>query len=73
MRSWLCTRQIVPSIAGHGLENSGSLGRQRWVVDRTVSWLNGCRRLHRRYERFLASVVIAAVIAVAISIAISLI
>jgi transposase len=31
----------------------------RWVVERTVSWPAGCRRLHRRYERksepFLAS------------------
>jgi transposase len=26
-------------------------GRHRWVVERTMSWLNGCRRLHRRYER----------------------
>lgn len=38
-------------------------GRHRWVVERTVSWLNGCRRLHRRYERtaehFLAFVGIA--------------
>lgn len=35
-----------------------------WVVERTVSWLAGCRRLHRRYERkadhFLAFVGIAA-------------
>ncbi|MDG9713981.1 transposase [Streptomyces sp. DH10] len=40
------------------------LGRHRWVVERTVSWLAGCRRLHRRYERkaehFLAFVGIAA-------------
>ncbi|RPF30175.1 DDE family transposase [Streptomyces sp. Ag109_G2-6] len=39
------------------------LGRHRWVVERTVSWLAGCRRLHRRYERkaehFLAFVGIA--------------
>ncbi|KAF2779572.1 transposase DDE domain protein [Streptomyces sp. OM5714] len=38
--------------------------RHRWVVERTVSWLAGCRRLHRRYERkaehFLAFVAIAA-------------
>ncbi|MFE6766684.1 hypothetical protein [Streptomyces sp. NPDC057689] len=28
------------------------LGRHRWtVVERTVSRLAGCRRLHRRYER----------------------
>lgn len=34
------------------------------MVERTVSWLAGCRRLHRRYERkaehFLAFVGIAA-------------
>lgn len=34
-----------------GIESSQRLGRHRWVVERTVSWLAGCRRLHRRYER----------------------
>ncbi|MEY9992857.1 hypothetical protein ABIE67_004889 [Streptomyces sp. V4I8] len=33
------------------------------MVERTVSWLSGCRRLHRRYERkpqyFLAFTAIA--------------
>jgi transposase len=33
------------------------------VVERTMSWLSGCRRLHRRYERkpevFLAFTTIA--------------
>jgi transposase len=46
------------------IESSTRLGRHRWVVERTVSWLAGCRRLHRRYERkaehFLAFVGIAA-------------
>ncbi|CAM5587331.1 Transposase OS=Streptomyces violarus OX=67380 GN=FHS41_000521 PE=4 SV=1 [Streptomyces violarus] len=49
-----------------GIESSQRLGRRRWVVERTVSWLAGCRRLHRRYERkaerFLAFVGIAAVL-----------
>jgi transposase len=56
-------RQIVPRIARRGSEASDRLGRHRWVVERTMSWLNGCRRLHRRYERkpehFLAFVGIA--------------
>ncbi|MBP2055870.1 transposase [Streptomyces griseochromogenes] len=47
-----------------GIESSTRLGRHRWVVERTVSWLAGCRRLHRRYEReaehFLAFVGLAA-------------
>ncbi|MFF3128498.1 transposase [Streptomyces sp. NPDC057908] len=40
------------------------MGRHRWTVERTVEWLAGCCRLHRRYERkaahFLAFGVIAA-------------
>lgn len=46
------------------LQSSTRLGRHHWVVERTVSWLAGCRRLHRRYERkaehFLAFVGTAA-------------
>lgn len=63
LRNWLRRRQIVPRIARRGIEPSGRLGRHRWVIERTMSWLNGCRRLHRRYERtadhFLAFVGIA--------------
>ncbi|MBK3562475.1 transposase [Streptomyces sp. MBT62] len=33
------------------MESSTRLGRHRWIVERTVSWLAGCRRLHRRHER----------------------
>ncbi|MCG8967775.1 transposase [Streptomyces sp. CL12-4] len=41
----------MPRVARRGIDASGRLGRHRWVVERTMSWLNGCRRLHRRYER----------------------
>jgi transposase len=61
---WLRKRGITPRIARRGIESSQRLGRHRRVVERTMSWLNGCRGLHRRYERkadhFLASVGIAA-------------
>jgi transposase len=64
LRRWLRGRNITPRIARKGIESSQRLGRHRWVVERTVSWLAGCRRLHRRYERkpehFLAFVAIAA-------------
>ncbi|WP_242619923.1 IS5 family transposase [Actinomadura fibrosa] len=64
LRRWLRGRGIVPRIARRGIESSQRLGRHRWVVERTVSWFNGFRRLHRRYERkpehFLAFVGIAA-------------
>ncbi|GAA3087504.1 hypothetical protein GCM10017562_71430 [Streptomyces roseofulvus] len=64
LRRWLRKRGIRHRIARKGIESSQRLGRHRWVVERTVSWLAGCRRLHRRYERkaehFLAFVGIAA-------------
>jgi transposase len=64
LRRWLRGRGITPRIARRGIESSDLLGRYRWVVERTVSWLSGCRRLHRRYERkpehFLAFVGLAA-------------
>lgn len=64
LRRWLCGRGIRHRIARRGVESSQRLGRHRRVVERTVSWLAGCRRLYRRYERkpehFLAFVGIAA-------------
>lgn len=56
-------RKIVPRIARSGVEPSGHLDRHRWVIERTMYWLKGCRRLHHRYQRtvdqFLAFVGIA--------------
>lgn len=64
LRRWLRKRGIRHRIARKNIESSQRLGRHRWVVERTVSWLAGCRRLHRRYERaaeyFLAFAGIAA-------------
>jgi hypothetical protein len=58
---------VVITLVGVELRRSPAtrtVDRHRWVVERTVSWLAGCRRLHRRYERkaehFLAFVGIAA-------------
>ncbi|GAA3995681.1 hypothetical protein GCM10022384_48820 [Streptomyces marokkonensis] len=66
LRRWLRQRGIRHRIARKGVETSQRLGRHRWVVERTESWLAGCRRLHRRYERkaerFLTFVGIAALI-----------
>jgi transposase len=64
LRRWLRSWGIGHRIARTGIETSQRPGRYRWVVERTVSWLAGCRRLHRCYERkpehFLAFVGIAA-------------
>ncbi|WP_433406603.1 IS5 family transposase [Streptomyces sp. CA-146814] len=64
LRQWLRSRHITPRIARKGIESSERLGRHRWTIERTMSWLAGCRRLHHRYERkadhFLAFAGIAA-------------
>jgi transposase len=44
-------RGIRPRIARRGVESSERLGRHRWVVERTLAWLNRFRRLTVRYER----------------------
>ena len=57
---------ITHRIARKGVETSQRLGRHRWVIERTVAWLAGCRRLHRRYARkadhFLAVTSIACIL-----------
>ena len=51
LRRSLRARRITPRIARRGIDSSERLGRHRWVVERTLSWLLGCRRLGVRYER----------------------
>jgi transposase len=51
LRRWLRGRGITHRIARRSVESSTRLGRHRWTIERTMSWLAGCRRLHRRYER----------------------
>jgi IS5 family transposase len=50
-REALRKRNIIPRIARRGIDSSERLGRYRWVVERTLSWLNRFRRLRVRYER----------------------
>ncbi|WP_093769543.1 IS5 family transposase [Streptomyces sp. F-7] len=51
LRRWLRGKRIGVRIARKGIESSERLGRRRWVVERTMSWLSGYRRLSPRYER----------------------
>ncbi|ALN74903.1 hypothetical protein M673_19440 (plasmid) [Aureimonas sp. AU20] len=43
-------RSITPRIARRGMDTSQTLGRHRWVVERTFAWLAQFRRLAVRYE-----------------------
>jgi len=50
-RRALRQRGIIPRIARRGIESRERLGRYRWVVERSLAWLLGFRRLGVRYER----------------------
>ena len=51
LRLALRKRRIIPRIARCGVESKNRLGCYRWVVERTLSWLNRFRRLKIRYEQ----------------------
>ncbi|MFD8700621.1 IS5 family transposase [Kitasatospora purpeofusca] len=51
LRGWLLSQRIEPRIARKGIKSSERLGRPRWVIERTTSWLTGYRPLSLRYER----------------------
>ncbi|MGY1877424.1 IS5 family transposase [Nocardia gipuzkoensis] len=51
LRRWVRDRGIVVRIARKGVESSDRLGRHRWVIERTISWLTGYHRLNIRYDR----------------------
>lgn len=42
---------IEPRIAKRGVAHGSGLGTTRWVVERTISWLKGLRRMRVRYDR----------------------
>ena len=50
-RSYLHRRGIKVRIARRGIEDKSKLGRIRWVVERTISWLLRFKRLGLRYDR----------------------
>ena len=51
LRQWVRDQGIKVRIARKGIESNDKLGRHRWVIERTISWLTGYRRLTLRYER----------------------
>lgn len=50
-RRELWARGIKPLIARRGEDNGSGLGTQRWVVERSFTWLHQFRRLRIRWER----------------------
>jgi transposase len=50
-RRELRRRNIQPRIPRPKTPHGSGLGRGRWVVERTISWLHQYRRLRVRYDR----------------------
>lgn len=50
-RSILRWLGIEPHIRYRNEEHGSHLGRVRWVVERTISWIKGLRRMRLRYDR----------------------
>jgi transposase len=50
-RAYLRRRGIKPRIARREIESSIRLGRHRWKVERSLSWLSCFRRLQVRWDR----------------------
>jgi transposase len=66
LRNWVRDHGMSVRIARKGVESTQKLGRHRWVIERTMAWLTGYRRLTLRYERhahhFLAFLTLGATI-----------
>ena len=64
LRLWVRRRGMAVRIARKGIESAERLGRHRWVIERTMSWLTGYHRLAIRYDRkgthYLAFLTLAA-------------
>ena len=50
-RRWLRAKHIRPRIARRRTPHGSGLGKQRWVVERSIAWLHQMRRLRTRFER----------------------
>lgn len=48
--AWLGIDTHIPR---RGTPKSNGLGKVRWVVERTISWLKGLRRMRVRYDRLI--------------------
>ena len=66
VRRYLRRRGITARIARIGVDSSERLGRHRWVVERTISWLLAFRRLATRYERSATTITAVAVLVITV-------
>jgi transposase len=51
LRDWLLDLGIQPILGQRHTGHGSGLGKTRWVIERTLSWLHQFRRLRVRWER----------------------
>ena len=51
LRCWLRSLGIKPVLGERNTEHGSGLGKTRWVIELTLSWLHQFRRLRLRWER----------------------
>ncbi|MCR4411017.1 MAG: IS5 family transposase [Thermoguttaceae bacterium] len=51
VRTMLAGRRVRPYLARRNTSHGSGLGKYRWVVERSVAWIHGFRRLRLRWER----------------------
>jgi transposase len=61
-RAYLHRRGIKVRIARRGIESSTKLGRHRWVIERTISWLLRFKRRGLHYDRTEKTLTLAMVL-----------
>lgn len=66
VRRYQRRRRITARIPRLGVDSSERLGRHRWVVERTISWLLAFRRLAIRYDRSATTITALATLAITI-------
>jgi transposase len=52
-RDAMRSQSIKPVISHRGVDHGNSLGRIRWVVEHTISWFKGFRRIRVRHDRLI--------------------
>jgi transposase len=51
LRQVLRWMRITPVLAARNTEHGSGLGKFRWFIERTISWLHSFGRLHQRLDR----------------------
>ena len=67
VRRYLRRRGIPARIARIGVESRQRLGKHRWVVERTMAWILGYRKLATRHDRTATTILAHATLAITIT------